>query len=41
MYLKLKIKNPSEYYLKIVPNLNIDKIKNYHEFHIIIFLLKT
>lgn len=42
MYLKLKIKNPSiEYYLKIIPNLNIDKIKDCREFHIISFLLKA
>lgn len=40
-YLKLKIKNPFEYYLKIVPNLNINKIKDCHEFHIIFFLLKA
>lgn len=39
MYLKLKIKNPSiEYYLKIIPNLNIDKIKDCREFHIIFFI---
>lgn len=41
MYLKLKIKNPSiKYYLKIIPNLNIDKIKDCREFHIIFFYWK-